>query len=143
MAFGEKIKSLRKSKGMNQTQLANALGVSPRTIRGWEAEGRYPKQHELYQKLADTLECDISYLMTEGEAFITEAAEQYGSRGAKQAQQILEQAAAMFAGGELTDDDKTAFMDEIQMLYLDSKKRAKKFTPKKYIRQDDASGAED
>lgn len=143
MAFGEKIKSLRKSKGMNQTQLANALGVSPRTIRSWEAEGRYPKQHELYQKLADTLGCDISYLMTEGEAFITEAAEQYGSRGAKQAQQILEQAAAMFAGGELTDDDKTAFMDEIQMLYLDSKKRAKKFTPKKYLRQDDASGAED
>ena len=76
------------------------LGVSLRTIRGWEAEGRYPKQHELYQKLADTLGCDISYLMTEGEAFITEAAEQYGSRGAKQAQQILEQAAAMFAGGE-------------------------------------------
>ena len=28
MTFGEKIKSLRKSKGMNQTQLANALGVS-------------------------------------------------------------------------------------------------------------------
>ena len=49
MTFGEKIKSLRKSKGMNQTQLANALGVSLRTIRGWEAEGRYPKQHELYQ----------------------------------------------------------------------------------------------
>ena len=143
MTFGEKIKSLRKSKGMNQTQLANALGVSLRTIRGWEAEGRYPKQHELYQKLADTLGCDISYLMTEGEAYITEAAEQYGSRGAKQAQQILEQAAAMFAGGELTDDDITSFMDEIQMLYLDSKKRAKKFTPKKYLRQDDASDAED
>ena len=56
-----------------------------------------------------------------------------GSRGARQAQQILEQAAAMFAGGELTDEDKTAFMDEIQTLYLDSKKRAKKFTPKKYL----------
>ena len=28
--------------------------------------------------------------------------------------------------------DEIAFMDEIQMLYLDSKKRAKKFTPKKY-----------
>ena len=40
----------------------------------------------------------------------------------------------MFAGGELSDDDKTAFMDEIQMLYLDSKKRAKKFTPKKYLK---------
>ena len=46
MAFGEKIKSLRKSKGMNQTKMANALDVSARTIRGWDAEGRYTKQHE-------------------------------------------------------------------------------------------------
>ncbi len=134
MTFGEKIKNLRKSKNLNQTQLANAIGVSLRTIRGWEIEGRYPKQHELYQKLADILGCDVSYLMTEDVSFVTEATEQYGSRGAKQAQQILEQAAAMFAGGELSDDDKTAFMDEIQMLYLDSKKRAKKFTPKKYLK---------
>ncbi len=134
MTFGEKIKNLRKTKNMNQTQLANAIGVSLRTIRGWEIEGRYPKQHELYQKLADILGCDVSYLMTEDVSFVTEATEQYGSRGAKQAQQILEQAAAMFAGGELSDDDKTAFMDEIQMLYLDSKKRAKKFTPKKYLK---------
>ena len=134
MTFGEKIKNLRKAKNLNQTQLANAIGVSLRTIRGWEIEGRYPKQHELYQKLADILGCDVSYLMTEDVSFVTEATEQYGSRGAKQAQQILEQAAAMFAGGELSDDAKTAFMDEIQMLYLDSKKRAKKFTPKKYLK---------
>lgn len=134
MTFGEKIKNLRKAKNLNQTQLANAIGVSLRTIRGWEIEGRYPKQHELYQKLADILGCDVSYLMTEDVSFVTEATEQYGSRGAKQAQQILEQAATMFAGGELSDDDKTAFMDEIQMLYLDSKKRAKKFTPKKYLK---------
>lgn len=134
MTFGEKIKNLRKAKNLNQTQLANAIGVSLRTIRGWEIEGRYPKQHELYQKLADILGCDVSYLMTEDVSFVTEATEQYGTRGAKQAQQILEQAAAMFAGGELSDDDKTAFMDEIQMLYLDSKKRAKKFTPKKYLK---------
>lgn len=136
MTFGEKVKNLRKTKGISQTQLAEAIGVTNRAVRSWEVEGRYPKQHDLYQKLADTLGCDISYLMTEGESFITEATEQYGSRGAKQAQQILEQAAAMFAGGELSDEDKTAFMDEIQMLYLDSKKRAKKFTPKKYLKDE-------
>lgn len=136
MTFGEKVKNLRKTKNMKQIQLADAIGVSLRTVRGWEVEGRYPKQHDLYQKLADTLGCDISYLMNEGESFITEATEQYGSRGAKQAQQILEQAAAMFAGGELSDEDKTAFMDEIQTLYLDSKKRAKKFTPKKYLKDE-------
>mgnify|MGYP000159805877 CR=1 FL=1 len=131
MTFGEKVKNLRKNKGLSQTQLADAVGVSLRTVRGWEIEGRYPKKHDLYQKLADILSCDISYLMTEEETFITEASEQFGNRGAKQAQQIL--AAAMFAGGELSDEDKTAFMDEIQSLYLDSKRRAKKFTPKKYL----------
>lgn len=136
MTFGEKIKSLRKSKGMNQQELAAIVGVSHRTIRSWEVEGRYPKQNNLYQKLADALECDVSYLMSENAAFITEASEQFGSRGAKQAQQILEQAAAMFAGGSLTDEDKTAFMDEIQSLYLDSKKRAKKYTPKKYLKDE-------
>lgn len=136
MTFGEKVKTLRKEKGLNQTQLAQAVGVSLRTIRGWEIEGRYPKQHAIYQKLADVLSCDLTYLMTENEAFITQASEQFGSRGAKQAQQIIAQAAAMFAGGELSDEDKTAFMDEIQTLYLDSKKRAKKYTPKKYLKED-------
>lgn len=84
------------------------VGVSYRTIRSWEVEGRFPKQNVLYQKLADALQCDVSYLMSENEAFITEASEQFGNRGAKQAQQILEQAAAMFAGGSLTDEDKIA-----------------------------------
>lgn len=42
----------------------------------------------------------------------------------------------MFAGGSLSDEDKTAFMDEIQSLYLDSKKRAKKYTPKKYLKDE-------
>ena len=55
--------------------------------------------------------------MSENEAFITKASEQFGNRGARQAQQILEQAAAMFAGGSLTDEDKIAFMDEIHSLY--------------------------
>ncbi|MBU5417742.1 helix-turn-helix domain-containing protein [Anaerobutyricum soehngenii] len=134
MTFGEKVKTLRTTKKMSQAQLAQELGVALRTVSGWENQNRYPKKRELYQNLADILGCDISYLMSEEESFITEVSEQYGSRGAKQAQQILEQAAAMFAGGELSDEDKTAFMDEIQMLYLDSKQRAKKFTPKKYLK---------
>ena len=136
MTFGEKVKSLRTTKNMSQAQLAQELGVALRTVSGWENQNRYPKKHDLYQKLSDILGCDISYLMSEEESFITEAAEQFGSRGARQAQQILEQAASMFAGGELSDEDKTAFMDEIQMLYLDSKMRAKKYTPKKYLKDE-------
>ena len=36
MTFGEKVKTLRKTKDMSQTQLAQAIGVSLRTVGGWE-----------------------------------------------------------------------------------------------------------
>ena len=134
MTFGEKVRSLRKDKKMSQQERASMVGVSYRTIRSWEVEGRFPKQNVLYQKLADALQCDVSSLLSENEAVITDASDQFGIRGARQAQQILELAAAMFAGGSLTDEDKIAFMDEIQSLYLHSKRRAKKFTPKKYLK---------
>ena len=50
MTFGEKVQNLRKAKNISQTQLADAIGVSLRTVRGWEIEGRYPKQHDFYQR---------------------------------------------------------------------------------------------
>ena len=61
MTFGEKVRSLRKEKKMSQQELASMVGVSYRTIRSWEVEGRFPKQNVLYQKLADALQCDVSY----------------------------------------------------------------------------------
>lgn len=100
MTFGEKIKTLRAQKKMSQTDLAKSIGVSLRTVRGWEVEGRYPRDRELYNKLSNSLGCDVSYLMTDEENFITAAAEQYGSRGAKQAQAILEQTAWIYRCAE-------------------------------------------
>ena len=137
MKFGEKVKELRIKCGLSQAQLADAAGVSARTVRGWESQNRYPRYRDQYQTLAEVLGCETDYLLTEDEAFITEAASQYGDKGARQAQSILEQTAAMFAGGELSDEDQLAFLTEIQSLYLDSKKRAGRFTPKKYLEQEE------
>ena len=124
MTFAEKIKTLRKAAGLSQEELAEKVGVSARTVRGWEA----------------VLDCDISYIMTDTESFITAASEDYGSRGERQARAILNQAAVLFAGGDLSDEDQIAFLNEIQDLYLDSKKKAGKFTPRKY-RKDQEGGA--
>ena len=68
---------------------------------------------------------------------ITDAKERFGSRGEAQAKSILEQTQQLFAGGSLSEDDEIAFIHEIQRLYLDSKERAKKYTPKKYLRSND------
>ena len=47
--------------------------------------------------------------------------------GAKQARKILEQTAALFASGTMTNEDKTIFMDEMTRLYLESKKNRRKW----------------
>ena len=47
--------------------------------------------------------------------------------GAKQARQILEQVAALFASGTMNNEDKTTFMVEMTRLYLASKKNRRKW----------------
>ena len=133
MKFGDKVKALRTEKKMTQDELAKAVGVSARTIINYEQGKIYPRHRDMYSKLAAILGTDTNSLLTEDEEFISEAYEKYGRRGELEAQEILDRASALFAGGDLSDDDQFAFVHEFQQLYLDSKERAKKkFTPKKY-----------
>jgi len=132
MKFGEKLADARKAAQLTQEELAKSLGLSKRTIINYEVDGKYPRNREVYYKLADILNIEPNYLLTEDEEFLLAANDQHGPRGEKGANQLLQQTAALFAGGELSQDDKLAFVTEIQQLYLDSKDRAKKFTPKKY-----------
>ena len=138
MKFGDKLKEQRGRRGLTQDEFAEAIGISRRTLCYYEQGKTYPKNRGIYKKLADFFELDVNYFLTEDEEFLTEAAEKYGRRGRSQAEAVLEQASALFAGGELSEADKEAFVREIQTLYFDSKERAKKFTPKKYR---EASGA--
>lgn len=41
------------------------LGVTTRTIAGYEKEERYPKKREIYQKLSDIFHVPLNYLYTE------------------------------------------------------------------------------
>ena len=138
MKFAEKLREQRKKRNMLQSEVADAVGITLRTYSNYEGGASYPRSREIYHKLASLFEVDVNYFLTEDEEFLTEAAEKYGRRGRAQAQAVLEQAAALFAGGELDEEDKIAFLNEIQGLYLDSKERARRFTPAKYRRQDEA-----
>ena len=112
---------------MTQQKLGAMLGVSCRTIQSWEVEGRYPKQSSLYQKLADAFQCRLSYLMNDDETVCMGNDEPSEYSGAKQARQILGQAAALFASGTMTNEDKTILMDEMTRLCLESKKNRRKW----------------
>lgn len=58
--IGQKIKSLRKTRGMTQDQLGQKLGVQRATISNYEIGRRSPHLTEL-QKIADILGVSLEY----------------------------------------------------------------------------------
>ena len=136
MKFGEKLRHQRKKRNLHQEEVAKAVGISVRTMVNYESGVSYPNSRSVYHKLANLFEVDVNYFLTEDEEFITVAAERFGKRGMEQAQSILAQTAALFAGGELSEADQIAFIHDIQGIFLDSKKRAnEKFAPRRYKRK--------
>lgn len=132
MTFGEKVKNERNRLGLNQDELAKKIGVTRRVISSYENDSSRPRGTERYKKLAEALGVNINYLLSEDEAFIADVEDNYGYRGAKQAKELLAEVTGLFAGGEMADEDMREMVDAIQEAYLIAKKNNKKYTPKKY-----------
>ena len=130
MEIGDKIRAARKRAGFTQKELAAKVGVTTRCIQYYESNIRKPQTTEMIIKLAAALGEDVNYflsdreleIMRENEMFLGEAESKYGKSGKAQAKQIIENAQALFAGGELAEEDKEAFFQAITELYFDSKK---------------------
>lgn len=132
MTFGEKVKNERNRLGLNQDELAKKIGVTRRVISSYENDSSRPRGTERYKKLAEALGVNINYLLSEDEAFIADVEDNYGHRGTKQAKELLAEVTGLFAGGEMADEDMREMVDAIQEAYLIAKKNNKKYTPKKY-----------
>ena len=130
MKIGDKIKESRKKAGLTQKELAERVNVTTRCIQYYEGNIRKPQTTEIIIKLAAALNVEVNYflsereleIMRENEMFLGEAESKYGKSGKAQATQIIENAQALFAGGELEEEDKEAFFRAITELYFDSKK---------------------
>lgn len=123
MKFSEKVKTARLNMGYTQKQLAEAAHVALRTIISYEKGECYPRKRETYAALAKALNVERNYLLTEDEEFVVNAADQYGTRGATQAQAIIEGFSGLCAGGTLSEEDKDAVMKALQDIYWESKVR--------------------
>ena len=132
MRFGEKLRKFRTERGMTQAELAKEAGLGLNTISNYESGRTYPQNREVYTTLANILGVNPDNLHNENDDFIIEASAQYGSRGARQAKELLDEVTGLFAGGELADEDMREMVDAIQEAYLIAKKNNKKYTPKKY-----------
>ena len=140
MNFSEKLRSLRRERKINQAELAARVGVSPRSIASWEGGESYPRYKETYEALAKTLGVEVNYLRTEDDAVGHDAGQKYGIRGNQNVEEIIRKTTQLFAGGELSDLDKAAFMLEMQKIYMDSKIREHSYTPDPLLSPDHSEG---
>ncbi|MDA0882832.1 MAG: helix-turn-helix domain-containing protein [Bacteroidetes bacterium] len=62
VSVGKQIQLLRKEKGMNQGQLAEAIGVSLTQLQRYENKGVQPPA-DILRKLADTFNTSIDFLV--------------------------------------------------------------------------------
>ena len=137
---GEKIREGRANLGITQTELAEKIGVTLRTISKYEKQGVMPRGANL-QKLAEVLGVSIAYLSNdeivdpayglEESPYIESARAVYGKRGAADVEQLLTR--ALFAGGDVPEEDKELFFQAVTEAYFANKQRAsEKFTRKDY-----------
>lgn len=131
MELKDKIARLRKINGLTQVELAKKVGITTRALQNYEMGTRTPMIDTL-TKIAYALDVEVDELVTDNEHFIIEAKEKYGSRGKAAAEELVKNANALFAGGEISEEDKKNVMEALQEAYWRAKIKNKKYTPKKY-----------
>ena len=124
MDFKEKIIQLRKKHNMTQEDLAKAINVSRKSIGLYEMGERLPRKN-VVKKISEYFCVPVDYLMSPNEQFIMDATAASGARGKLTATEVINNAAALFAGGDVSDDDKEMVMKAIQDAYWDAKRRKK------------------
>lgn len=140
-SFSEKLKEARKQLWLTQSQLAEMLGLSTRSIISYENGTKRPHRSTL-EKLAQALHVSVRYLIDDmcedpnanssEEVYIHKAKELFGAAGARDVESLLSANAALFAGGELSQEEKDAFFEAVMKAYIASKEEAQaKFGHKK------------
>lgn len=138
--FSEKVKDARVSLGISQPQLGKKIGLSVRSVIAYEKGEKKPRPASML-KLAKALgvsvkflsddECEDPMADIEKDDYIAEARERYGAAGAKNMDELLSANTALFAGGELSQEQKDAFFEAVMKAYITCKEEARRKFGKK------------
>ena len=132
--FSEKVREARQLLTLSQEELGRLVGVSARAVVAYETTETKPRASTL-RKLAETLKVSVDYLKNddiddplygiEKQPFVDEARALYGSKAAREIDFLMERNAALFAGGEISQEAKDAYFEAVMQAYLECKNKAK------------------
>ena len=132
MNFAQKLKDLRTEKNLTQEELAKKSGISIKSISRYELGETLPRTKKYYEKIANALDVDTDYFLSQEANFFINARKEFGYKGAKDAEELVNGIIGLMAGGELPDEDKATILDAMQEAFYMAKLENKKYTPKKY-----------
>ena len=133
--FAEKLIKARAAQGLTQAELARKAQISVRTLQGYEQGARCPRAKGLYS-LAQVLKISTTYLTVpecedpkqdiEKDKFFIAVRESFGKIGEEDIKELLEMNTALFAGGDVSQDQKDAFFEAVTKAYFKCKEEARK-----------------
>lgn len=132
--FSEKVREARQLLTLSQEELGRLVGVSARAVVAYETTETKPRASTM-RKLAETLKVSVDYLKNddiddplygiEKQPFVDEARALYGSKAAREIDFLMERNAALFAGGEISQEAKDAYFEAVMQAYLECKNKAR------------------
>jgi transcriptional regulator with XRE-family HTH domain len=131
MEFKDRLKWSRENKGLSQAELGRKSGLAERTIQNYERGVRNPQKYKNVAAIASVLGVSPEFLLGNDGMLIVDASERGGSASAREIRALVTEVSGLFAGGELTDEDKDAAIRALTDAYWESKSINKKYAPKK------------
>lgn len=139
-SFAEKVRDARCELGLSQAKLAAQVGISDRMIKAYEGGEKRPRQSTML-KLARELKVSVRFLRDdscddplaeiEKDGYIEAARDRYGTQGTRDANMLLADNVALFAGGELTQEQKDLFFEAVMKAYFACREESRRKFGKK------------
>ncbi|MEG0471307.1 MAG: helix-turn-helix transcriptional regulator [Solibacillus sp.] len=133
--FTKKIKTLRNNRDLTQSQLADKIEVARTTYAMYE-QGKREPDFETLKRLADFFNVSTDYLLDSEdrkEKHLTNKDERDIAKRLESFKDDLENSDGLaFDGEPMSDEAKESLLESMELLFKQTQRINKKFTPKKY-----------
>lgn len=131
--YGDRLRSLRENLGLSQKELADRLNINRSTYARYETSSTQP-DYDILDALANFYDVSVDYLLGRTNIYQTQTKEERDiAKRLKQFEAELENSEGLaFDGEPMSDEAKESLKESMELLFRQTQRINKKFTPKKY-----------